>query len=197
MFEEDLFKKVLTGEKIVTRRTGGLDVINSEKIAKLDTWELTYRVDDWSLYPNSILRDKYKKKKGIYFILSGTGIAAVVKPKYKPGETVYLKEPCGRISGIMFYKYDYPEGHKMRTEFKGWANKMFMKAESARYKIRITDVRLERVQDITNEDAWREGVSDSPEYNCIALFQNKWIKINGISSWKPNPFVFVYCFERL
>ena len=117
--------------------------------------------------------------------------------RYKVGEIVYIKEACGRISGIMFYRTDYPEKHKMRTNFAGWRNKMFMKAESARYKIRITDVRLERVQDITNEDAWREGVSDSPEYNCIALFQNKWIKINGISSWKPNPFVFVYCFERL
>jgi len=174
MFQEDLFKKVLSGEKTMTRRIIDVD---------LNNYEFNVALGDF---------------RGIIAVFEGlTGKKKSIRSRYKLGEILYLKEPCGRISGIMFYKYDYPEGHKMRTEFKGWANKMFMKAESARYKIRITDVRLERVQDITNEDAWREGVSDSPEYNCIALFQNKWIKINGFSSWKPNPFVFVYSFERL
>ena len=167
MFIEDLFKKVLTGEKIMTRRIINISIGDSFYIATGDYKGVS-----------AVFTDKTGKKKSI-------------RSRYRPGEILYIKEPCGRVSGIMFYKYDYPEGHKMRTEFKGWGNKMFMKAESARYKIRITDVHVERAQDITEEDAVREG--------CInrADFETKWMRINGISSWKINPWVFTYSFKRV
>lgn len=172
MFTEDLFRKVITGEKTVTRRTGGLKNINTNP-------------DIWFLIDTSFLFTSNALTRGP--VTSGYR----AKPRYKVGETVFLKEPCGRISGIMFYKFDYPKDHKWRNEFKGWGNKMFMKAENARYKVQITDVRIERAQDITEEEAIKEGFAN------IAEFQTAWMKINGISSWKKNPYVFVYSFKRI
>lgn len=159
MFTEDLFPKVVSGEKTMTRR-----IIKSQP-DKRGVRTTNVAFEDWH--------------------------GREVKPRYKVGEILYLKEPCGRISGIMFYKYDYPKGHKMRTDFAGWGNKLFMKAENARYKIQITDVRIERARSITEADAIAEG------FKSLAEFQNAWIRINGISSWKPNPYVFVYKFERI
>jgi len=191
LFIDFLLSKVVKGEKTMTRRTGGLKGINSETHLKIDHWFEVMRVDSWSDYVDSILRDKFKKKKGIHFVFFGNAIAAVVKPRYQPGEIVYLKESCGRVSGIMFYRVDYPEGHKMRTDFKGWGNKLFMKAENARFKVQITDVRVERANDITEEDSIKEGCANKAEFETI------WMKINGISSWKKNPYVFVYSFKRV
>ena len=68
---------------------------------------------------------------------------------------------------------------------------MFMPASLARFKIQITDVGAERAQDITEADAIREGFENR------ACFESAWIKINGISSWKPNPYCFVYEFKRV
>lgn len=115
----------------------------------------------------------------------------LIKPRYNVGEVLYIKEACGRVSGIMFYRSDYPEGHKMRTEFKGFANKLFHSASDARHFIKITSVSVERAWKITEEGAIREGVASRAE------FEKKWAKINGISSWKSNPYVFVYSFEYL
>lgn len=113
-----------------------------------------------------------------------------IKPRYKVGEILYIKEAVGGVSGIMFYRADYPEGAKVRSEI-GWANKLFMRADDARHFIKITDVRCERAWEITEEGAAREGVANRAE------FEKKWAEINGITSWKPNPYVFVYSFEYL
>lgn len=154
MFKEELFKKILTGEKAQTRR---------------------------------IIKPQPKRKTGKAF----EEWFMEISPRYKMGETYYLKEPCGRINGIMFYKYDYPSDSPMRKDFKGWGNKMFHKAENARFKIQITAVTVQMVREITEEDAIREG------FENLAGFQNAWIRINGISSWKKNPWVFVYEFKRV
>jgi hypothetical protein len=158
-FKEDLFKKVVSGEKTMTRRI------------------ITPQPDSRGLRTTNVMFEDWHGKKR--------------KPRYNVGDIIYLKEPCGRINGIMFYAYDYAPGSKMRTDFKGWGNKLFMKAENARFKIQITDVRVERAQDITEEDAIREGCKD------LAEFQTVWMKINGISSWKKNPWVFTYEFKRI
>jgi hypothetical protein len=200
MFQEDLFLKVVTGHKVETRRTGGLIHVNSEseiaskarqKYPGIRPDEAPQRWDDMSKYPNEYIAEEYKKKKGTYFVFSGSWGGAIVRPRYHPGEILYLKEPVGRINGHLFRAYDYPPTSKMRTEFKGWGNKMFMRADDARHFIRITDVRCERAWEITEEGAIREGVANRAE------FEKKWAEINGISSWKPNPYVFVYGFEYL
>lgn len=49
------------------------------------------------------------------------------------------------------------------THAKGWKNKMFVKAKYMPHRIRITDIRVERLQDISREDCMREGIYDDLE----------------------------------
>ena len=91
----------------------------------------------------------------------------------------------------------------------GWNNKMFVKADLMPHRIRITNVRVERLQDISDEDCLREGIrkmtfdtfsfdswkffARSPREAFAALID----KVSGKGIWNRNPWVFVYEFERV
>lgn len=73
-----------------------------------------------------------------------------IMPPYKAGEIVAIAQSykdCGE-----FDVYEAPK------DTAGWKNKMFVKAELMPRKIRILDVRAEKMQAITDEDCLREGV---------------------------------------
>lgn len=105
---------------------------------------------------------------------------------------------------------------------KGWSNKMFVKAELMPHQIRITNVRVERLQDISYADCLREGIGKSATDNLIGYpfaipFNyycgidkrgNRYVtpreafatlidKVSGKGTWDSNPFCFVYEFELL
>lgn len=97
----------------------------------------------------------------------------------------------------------------------GWKNKMFVKAKFMPHQIRITGIRLERLQDISDEDCLKEGIKKSwwmgasgkqlygfgehddrytsPREAYAALID----KISGKGTWEKNPWVFVYDFELM
>ena len=91
-------------------------------------------------------------------------------------------------------------------------NKLFMSERHARYFIEITDIRCKRVQDISDDDCFSEGIykvdslstrkcyqfDDSnyaefytPKQAYAALFD----KINGKGTWESNPYVWVYDYK--
>lgn len=88
-----------------------------------------------------------------------------------------------------------------------WTNKMFVSASECIHQIRITNVRVERMQDISDEDCIREGIrkmtfdtfsfdswkffARSPREAFAALIA----KVSGKGIWDRNPWVFVYEFE--
>lgn len=100
-----------------------------------------------------------------------------------------------------------------------WKPSIFMPKEAARIFLRITDVRVERLQDISEEDAKAEGVKlAGVEWNPNGYFdymlpksrlnqrilttakrsyQSLWESINGAGSWEANPWVWVISFERV
>jgi len=95
----------------------------------------------------------------------------------------------------------------------GYRNKMFVKAELMPHQIRITSVSIERLQDISDEECVREGMSfvngrfyvgflkttgqriwldgDTPREAFAALID----KVSGKGTWARNPWVYVYEFE--
>ena len=95
----------------------------------------------------------------------------------------------------------------------GWNNKMFVAADRMIHQIRITDVKIERIQDISDEDCLKEGVvkwdagqKDIPFFSypnsakCDydtpqEAFANLINKVSKKDVWSENPYVFVYDFE--
>lgn len=87
-----------------------------------------------------------------------------------------------------------------------------MPKDAARIWLRITDVRVERLQDISDKDAMREGIksidhgahwknyvkNEISSFVCPShSFESLWQSINGEDSWKANPWVWVIEFERI
>lgn len=135
-------------------------------------------------------------------------------PKYLVGETVYLKEPYSYLSLnnqelVLIYKYgeDYSDVEEL-SPIK-WSNKLFMPESAARYFIKITGVRAERLQDISNVDCRKEGVNICKgciEKGCSmgevcaypsAEYRELIKKINGKDIWERNPWVWVYDFQLI
>lgn len=84
-----------------------------------------------------------------------------------------------------------------------WKPSIHMRREYSRVNLEITGVRVERLQDISEEDARDEGVKQfmrgctRHESECRGLFRWLWEKINGAESWQDNPLVWVVEFERV
>ncbi len=102
-----------------------------------------------------------------------------------------------------------------RKEEIGWNNKMFVRAEDMPHHIRITNIRIERLQDIKSEDCLKEGLWMAGDvglegtiywYHGLANFsfrtpQDAYAslidRISGKGTWESNPYVFVYDFELI
>ena len=193
-FIEPLFHKVVKGEKTQTRR-----IITNE---------------DW-MNQSHIRIELSDDNCFAHFISNNGGEAFAGKvAKYAPHEKVYLKEPYYKDSSDdIHYKFGYPENQKeMDKHNLKWSNKLFMPESAARYFIEITEIRAERLQDISDEDCIKEGIGwsdfpaihfgikegeyfhwlgDTPQKAYAALID----KINGKGTWEKNPFVWVYDFK--
>lgn len=184
-FKEPLFLATIGGNKTQTRR-----ICRFDKTIPIEVEESLRGVA--ALMPN--------------------GLQYLIRPKYSVGELVYLKEP--------YYDWDDldPEDGAYSYKFKDpqkcvpfWRNKLFMPAKAARYFIQIKNVRVERLQDITEEDCIKEGIVDFGEMAPIDRYGLRQRHVNidlgdtprtayaklidDISSkgtWESNPFVWVY-----
>lgn len=192
MFTEEMFNAVIDLSKTQTRRTGGLDLINE----KPNEWKLIGVGND-----------------GRFAFDYGYTVRELIRPRYLTGETVYIKEPYVHSTTYkkIDYKYNAPELWQKGIK---WENKMFMPERHARHFIKITNVRCERLQDISEADAKAEGIEKAigwkgyKDYciknvefgyisNPILSFETLWVKINGQKSFELNPWLFVYEFELI
>lgn len=139
--------------------------------------------------------------------------------RYKMGEEIAIAQSYSDVDNIhrqgktkSYLEYLDSLLPKMK-ELAGWNNKMFVKAELMPYRIRITDIKLEALQDISCEDCLKEGIykfnsngiyafDDKEGYihsfdSVIYAFAFLINKVSGKRIWNSNPFVFVYEFELI
>jgi hypothetical protein len=93
----------------------------------------------------------------------------------------------------------FTEFNKDGTEKSPWKPSIHMPRWASRITLEITGVRVERLQEITEEDAEREGVSFDERNQITARenFENLWNQINGKSyPWSSNPWAWVVEFRR-
>ena len=114
------------------------------------------------------------------------------------GDDVRLQFANGNTDSINRLDYD-TFVHKWFSHYGEWKQSLFMPKEAARIWLKVTDVRVERLQDMTDDDAEAEGCFD---YTSTALgFPDVWdstIKKSDIGrcGWAANPWVWVVEFER-
>ena len=154
------------------------------------------------------------------------GVLGSWKPHYEVGDIVAIAQPYEDIIECMAEYSDIiinVDG-SINREFKaGWANKMFVRSNLMPHHIRITDVKVERLQDISEEDCLKEGIIFLESLSIIGedayffavkrkvrqMYDNilKFFsfpqrayadlidKISGKGTWKRNPWVVAYSFE--
>lgn len=98
------------------------------------------------------------------------------------------------------------------VELKGWDNKMFVRADAMPYRIRITNIKVEKLQDISDDDCLKEGIvklgfltysyKDSPIKKELFrspqfAFSELIDKVSGKGTWARNPYVFAYSFKLI
>ena len=114
------------------------------------------------------------------------------------GDDVRLQFANGNTDSINRLDYD-TFIHKWFSHYGEWKPSLFMPKVAARIWLKVTDVRVERLQDMTDDDAEAEGCFD---YTSTALgFFDVWdstIKKSNLNcyGWNANPWVWVIKFER-
>ena len=199
-----LTQAVLDGRKTMTRR-----IIKCPRTFK----------GEWVAGFNIHRRHSDKKIVGYPCMYDADGRefnSGEIIPRYKVGEvvaiaqsyeTVYHEQGLETLDMLVSgWKYS-----------KGWRNKLFARADLMIHHIRITNLKIERLQDISDEDCLKEGVYedsgddefppsifyefegnkddgfDTPREAFASLID----KVSGKGTWESNPYVFVYEFELI
>lgn len=206
---------VIEGRKIMTRRLIDPMPKDCASVHK-NCWGA-----DWSDEPMYLVVDQ--DTGGIYCKYCGNGVRLHdggyhYKTKYKVGEVVAVAQSYERIGLNPKHYIWLPDldAFQLISTVKGWRNKMYVRAGLMPHQIRITGIRCERLQDISDEDCFREGISeswyestdtttygyadekkgtavefDTPRQAFAALID----KVSGRGTWESNPWVVVYEFE--
>lgn len=100
--------------------------------------------------------------------------------------------------GCFVYRADYPERERI-----AWRPSIHMPKEAARLFLRVTNVRAERLQDIDDEKAFREGAQTTASFQSTRfVFRDIWDRTikpadRDKYGWDANPWVWVIEFERV
>jgi hypothetical protein len=135
--------------------------------------------------------------------------------RYQENETVAIAQSYKDIHAEILREIGDLELKKEFLQSKGYTNKMFVRAEKMPHSIRITNIRIERLQDISEEDCLKEGIWHDDNvwlegvtycYRCLTngsyrtareAYASLINRISGKGTWESNPYVFVYDFELI
>ncbi|MBP0985128.1 MAG: hypothetical protein J6A19_15535 [Oscillospiraceae bacterium] len=205
LFNTDMVRAILDGRKTVTRRV----------LKNQDENAFTY---DWNY------KDDMKDDVDIICDRNGEVYALANKPPCHTGDILYVREtwcwcpcwdcglnepeigcaePTARMTfhsqkkeyGCIGYKASFAE-NEQPPGLETWKPSIHMPKEAARIFLRVTDVRVERLKDISNSSAWGEGVTS---WNGFVQLWNSTVKKSDLDryGWAANPWVWVIEFEKL
>lgn len=193
-----LTQAVLTGRKTMTRREA--KELNQPGIVSISEW------------------GQDKRGRAMITATFDDGKTQDVYPAYNVGEVVAVAQSYLTAYQQLRHRLTQRLANLYDTEnmesIAGWKNKMFVNANLMPHRIRITNVKLERLQDISEDDCLREGIywwddhftfgmyNEDQEHHCqIATpyaktaFQTLFSAVSEEGAWQRNPWVFAYEFE--
>lgn len=207
LFSTPMVQAILDGRKTQTRR-----VLKPQVRA---CSHQDYTEAEWKNSPT-----EWTVKEGYaYCGLCGNGIeysknfSGIKCPYGQPGDRIWVREKWKPNDILMGWPYHYYAANDTFThpDNEKWKPPIFMPKAAARIWLEVVDVRVERLQDINENDAVSEGVEQNPDgswrdYIAPARlwqdaakpsFQSLWQFINGVESWEANPWVWVVEFKRI
>ena len=211
-----MVQAILEGRKTMTRRTKGLEVINASGFE----WRYDGLSEEGD-YAMEMMEEGNPKE-----------IYKEIIPAYNVSDVLWVRETHRAL-------VDCATGNFARWDFKAdmqddfhkqyphkWKPSIFMPKEACRIFLKVKAIRVERLHDISEEDAKNEGVqlmvnhllklqfvlgnknsalsflgNNKKTWSSFEIWKAHWAElwctINGRSSWDSNPFVWVYEFERI
>ena len=208
LFNTEMVQAILQGRKTQTRRTKGLDFINTDP----SNWKIEQLISLWAKSKDFDIKE--------------------IKKPYEVGDILWVRENFYSIESEnhwsvsqmvmckseIFYAADLSDYKTTRPLHRGKNRpSIHMPKKFARIFLQITDVRIERLNDISDKDSISEGIKtdncegkdcyyfypsndlrddsylDSPKTSFYSL----WNSINGEKAWASNPWVWVIEFERI
>jgi hypothetical protein len=142
------------------------------------------------------------------YIYDTDGKQGKITPPYQLGDILYVRETWKQAPNGYYYYEDWQKDDI--ADVTKWKPSIHMPKEAARIWLKVTDVRVERLQEITRLSVQKEGIEVDPKEcagkfdfitELFLLFQKLWdstIKKSDLDSygWDANPYVWVIEFER-
>ena len=188
LFNTEMVRAILDGRKTCTRRLPRKQI--EEKYIEYDEWVQAVAVPGCT----------YLREKEFY----------TQYPPYQPGDLMYVRETFIQVAAHTFwYKAD---DNSWILEGLHWKPSIHMPKEAARIWMKVTDVHVERLQDITEDGAKAEGANWKNGKNVgweekmkrtaterFAEIWNSTIKKSDLDryGWDANPYVFVIEFSKI
>ncbi len=219
LYSTPMVQAVINRIKTVTRRLTGLHAWNKEP----DRWKFGY---------TAFTPDGHISARGT-FDNGQFGEKFIKCPYGKKGDVLWVRETFGELYDTcdhdelpgcpqerwsLGYKYKadgYVHENNFNGFWTGWKPSIHMPKVAARIWLEVTDIKVERLQDITEEQAKAEGAYDTLKQEDLKLLKDLewtipapfrphqfgflalWCKINGVKSWEANPWVWCVSFKQI
>lgn len=200
LFNTEMVRAILDGRKTCTRR-----LVSSRQFLGM----LPDKCKNAA--PDEFLKGKRMMFKPYCDMTDAELIMTAYKAPYQPGDILYVRETWKKAPNGYYYYEDWQKDDI--ADVTKWKPSIHMPKEAARIWLKVTDVRVERLQDVTEDGAKAEGAIDnrgfihSPEneYDRIHTARDHFIKIWNSTikksdidryGWDANPYVWVIEFER-
>jgi hypothetical protein len=230
LFSAEMVRAILDGRKTQTRRIAPIRELNIlQHPGDMLTWSVSFL---------KAIKGTLASHSGGKFsdLQARSIIASQFNPYGRPGDLLWVRETWGRTTNVndsplwpnrahipmhggevVIFAADghwqWCDGDGFATERSFWRPSIHMPRWASRITLRITDVRVERLQDISEDDAGAEGM---PDYSTLSeasgenlteaqtrlrwrqrQFASLWTSINGPGAWDDNPWVWALTFERV
>ena len=219
LFNDEMVRAIVDGRKTQTRR-----IVKPRRGWPIDFIGGVGSWDDPSCWG-------FESESGEFWTLQADeGEHQIPCPYGKPGDLIYVRETFGewpaadsdRREDSMIYRATDDD---WECRMFNWKASIHMPRWASRLTLKIKSVRIERLQDISEEDAKAEGVSpncvlkdhsecgdhhgeyiryanpmdwdDAPAYSATESFQTLWDAINGLDSWDANSWVWRVEYEPI
>jgi hypothetical protein len=177
LFSGPLVRALLGGTKTQTRR----------RAKRLERWDQNPAF--WRFNDSDLLTDSQLLARCPYGV---------------PGDRLWVRETWHPCDGGAIYAVDYRD--KQEAGVERWVSSLFMPRHESRITLEVTEVRVQRLQEISEEDAKAEGVTPAPFCRAgrrnglehLDSFETLWDQINGAKApWSSNPWLWCVSFKRV